>query len=46
MLVIKSHIFYVRSCKKSYFAYLQSNSIRKLLKQSQNIRWNYYITRS
>jgi len=31
---------------KSYFAYFQPNSIRKPLKQTQNIRWNYYIDMS
>jgi len=41
MLVIKSHIVYVRSCKKSYFAYYRPNPIKKPLKQSQNISWNH-----
>jgi len=27
---------------KSYFAYFQPTSIRKPLKQSKIIRWNYY----
>jgi len=31
---------------KSYFVYFQPNSMRKPLKQYQNIGWNYYITRS
>ena len=30
---------------KVIFAYFQPNSIRRPMKQSQNIMWNYYIAR-
>jgi len=37
---------FLREIMKSYFAYFQPNSIQKPLKQSKNIRWNYYVARS